>query len=163
MYASESLPLEQTICFLVVALLAAGRPCEAQPAAEASGDSVYAARAKGGVRVGFGRASILPREPAVLSYGADDPTTAAYDSVNAELEYRKLEALLKDPVAATTTSADGKFEIDEGPLGRYRLVAWIDVNGNDLPEPDGIDIVAGPQARPIVAVPNPATEGTVRR
>ena len=58
---------------------------------------VYAAEAEGMVRVGFGQVSIQPREPAVLSYGADTPTTAAYDSVSVHallLEVADLQVML---------------------------------------------------------------------
>ena len=70
----------------------------------------------------------------------------------AELRYRKLETFLSDPLAATTVRSNGRSMLGGLPPGRYRLSAWLDVNENDLPEPDGLDVVPGPQNSPVVEV-----------
>jgi hypothetical protein len=68
----------------------------------------------------------------------------------ARLMYRSLNSYLRDPVLTTTADETGKFKFDSLSPGRYRVVAYVDVNRNGLQE--GIDVHTRPEDSPVVKV-----------
>lgn len=70
----------------------------------------------------------------------------------ADLTYRKLERFLARPVLQTRAGPDGAFRFESVPPGRYRIVALLDVNRNQLVEPK-VDVVSRLAGSPVVTVP----------
>lgn len=68
----------------------------------------------------------------------------------ARLMYRSLNSYLRDPVLTTTADEKGAFTFDSLPPGRYRVVSYVDINGNGLQE--GIDVHTRPEDSPVVRI-----------
>ena len=68
----------------------------------------------------------------------------------ARLMYRSLNSYLREPVLTTTADEEGAFTFDSLPPGRYRVVSYVDINGNGLQE--GIDVHTRPADSPVVRI-----------
>lgn len=75
----------------------------------------------------------------------------------ADLTYRNLEQYLARPEIRTRAREDGRFRFESVPPGRYRVVAILDVNRNDLVERRGIDVLSRVGDSPVLHVPGDPT------
>lgn len=75
----------------------------------------------------------------------------------ADLTYRSLERYLATPEIRTRAEPDGSFRFESAPPGRYRVVAVLDVNRNDLVERRGIDVISSLGDSPVLEVPGEYT------
>jgi hypothetical protein len=86
-----------------------------------------------------------------------DPDEHAEVSVGvypAQLSYRSLVSYVRDPILETTADSSGEFSFDGLTPGRYRLVAFSDLNSNGLKEP--VDLHTNPRSSPVVVIGSPA-------
>ena len=75
----------------------------------------------------------------------------------ADRTYRKIERYLAHPAVRTRADREGRFRFDSAPPGRYRVVAVLDVNRNDLVE-RRIDVMSRLGDSPVLEVPGPRRE-----
>lgn len=85
-----------------------------------------------------------------------DPDENAEVSVGvypAQLSYRSLVSYLRNPILETTAGPEGEFSFGGLTPGRYRLVAFSDLNNNGLKE--SVDMHTNPQDSPVVVIGSP--------